>query len=95
MGFETQNPAQNPARGAQFAPMNPFTGLTAAQLTTLQTDALACLSAILRNQSYSLQGRTLTRANLADVQRMLGDINSALADANGTGTSETYVNLVG
>ncbi len=75
--------------------MNPFSGLSAAQLATLQTDALACLSAILRNQAYSLNGRSLTRANLAEVKSMLGDINSALAEANGTGTSETYVNLTG
>jgi len=75
--------------------MNPFTGLDAATLNTLRTDALACLQAILRNQSYTIGGRTLNRANLGEVQTMLGDINSALADANGTSTSETYVNLVG
>lgn len=70
---------------------NPYFGLPASTLQTLQSAAIACLQAILLNQSYSLNGRTLTRANLADVQQMVGQLQAAIDDANGTSSSRTYV----
>jgi hypothetical protein len=74
---------------------NPFIGLDAATLTTLKSEAVACLSAILKNQSYSLNGRNLTRANLNDVTTMLGQLQGALDVANGTTAQTTYVSFTG
>jgi hypothetical protein len=71
-----------------------FYGLTAAQLTTLQTNWLACLNAIaVAGQSYSIAGRQFNRANLAEVSQTLGDINDALARVQGNRTTQTYANF--
>lgn len=68
-----------------------FYALTAAQLTTLQTEYLACLSAIASaGQSYTIAGRQFNRANLAEVSQTLGDINDALSRKNGTRTTQTF-----
>jgi hypothetical protein len=68
-----------------------FYALTAAQLTTLQTEYLACLSAIaVAGQSYTIAGRQFNRANLAEVAQTLGDVNDALARLNGTRTTQTF-----
>lgn len=74
---------------------NPFIGLDSATLTTLKSEALACLSAIMKNQSYSLNGRNLTRANLNDVKATLGQLQGALDIANGTTAQTTYVSFTG
>lgn len=74
---------------------NPFIGLDSATLTTLKSEAVACLSAILKNQSYSLNGRNLTRANLNDVKGMLGQLQAALDIANGVSAQTTYVSFTG
>ena len=74
---------------------NPFIGLDSATLTTLKSEALSCLSAILKNQSYSLNGRSMTRANLNDVKATLGQLQAALDIANGTTAQTTYVSFTG
>lgn len=74
-----------------MAQSNPFAGLDAGTLTTLRAQAVTCLGAILTNQSYSLNGRTLTRANLAEVKDMVGQLTAALDLANGTTTEATFV----
>lgn len=74
---------------------NPFIGLDSATLTTLKTQAVACLSAILTNQSYSLNGRSLTRANLAEVKDMVGQLQAALDIANGNTAEVTCVSFNG
>jgi len=74
---------------------NPFIGLDAATLATLKAEALACLSAILKNQSYSLNGRSMTRANLNDVKTTLGQIQAAADIAAGTTAQTTYVSFTG
>ena len=64
---------------------NPFIGLTAAQLATLQTEWLACLSAIATaHQSYQIAGRSYTRANLPEVTKVLGQIGFAIQATDGT-----------
>lgn len=70
---------------------NPFIGLDSATLSTLKTSAVNCLSAILVNQSYSLNGRTLTRANLSEVKDMIGQLQAALDIANGNTAEVTHV----
>lgn len=72
---------------------NPFIGLDTATLTTLKANAVTCLSAILVNQSYSLNGRTLTRANLSEVKDLIGQLQAALDQATGATSDTTYVNF--
>lgn len=74
---------------------NPFIGLPIGTLQSLQTAYIDCLTALASNQSYSLNGRSLTRVNLNDVQTALGNINAALAMANGTTSAATYVSFTG
>ena len=70
---------------------NPFVGLDTATLTTLKTQCVAALSAILTNQSYSLNGRSVTRANLNEVKDMVGQIQAALDVATGAAPEVTFV----
>lgn len=74
---------------------NPFEGLTTTQLQSLQTKYLACLEAIAVNQAYSLNGRSLTRANLPEVRDTLGMINAALDLAQGNTATVTRINFTG
>jgi len=74
---------------------NPFIGLDSATLATLKTEAVACLSAILKNQSYALNGRSMTRANLNDVKSMIGQVQAAQDIASGTTAQTTYVSFTG
>lgn len=60
-----------------------FVGLTAAELATMKTEWLACLSAIAINQSYSIGQRTLTRADLAEAKGMIAEITFAQQSASG------------
>ena len=74
---------------------NPFASLSVGQLSALQTAYLDCVTALAANQSYSLNGRSLTRASLPQVTQTLGQINAALAIANGTSTTVSYVSFTG
>jgi hypothetical protein len=74
---------------------NPFIGLTAAQLSSLQSAYVDCVSALASNQSYSLNGRTLTRVDLDKVTRTLGQINAAVAVTNGTSAQNTVISFTG
>lgn len=74
---------------------NPFVGLTVAELNTLRADYLAALSALAKNQSYSLAGKSLSRANLPDVRETLGQILTALDLANDDTTSTSFVSFTG
>lgn len=66
-------------------PANPFIHLSAATLATMQTNYEAAVNAIaVGAQSYSLAGRTVTRANLDSLTRTLGQISEALAMKQGT-----------
>jgi hypothetical protein len=74
---------------------NPFIGLPVGTLSSLQSAYIDCLTALASNQSYSLNGRSLTRVNLNDVQTALGNINAALAMAQGNTSAATYVSFTG
>jgi hypothetical protein len=74
---------------------NAFIGLPLGTLQSLQTAYIDCLTALASNQSYSLNGRSLTRVNLPDVQQALANINAALALASGTTTTTSYVSFTG
>lgn len=69
---------------------NPFIGLDAAFLAEALTTYKACFLAIgAAGQSYTINSRTFTKANLDEVKRTLAQINQAIRQANGTAL--TYV----
>lgn len=67
-----------------------FYGYPLATLQTMQTTWNAALAALAINQSYSLAGRTITRANLKEVMEMCAEIQSAIDRASGTRVTQTY-----
>jgi len=71
-----------------------FFGLDASTLATLKTNYVACLQAIaVAGQSYSISGRTFTRANLNEVSQMLAEVQAAIDRAAGTRTTSFYPNF--
>jgi hypothetical protein len=67
-----------------------FIGLTLAQLTDMQTKCQEGLVAILvAGQSYSISGRSFNRANVTELQNMMGEINYALELKSGTAKTMT------
>jgi hypothetical protein len=74
---------------------NAFIGLPLGTLQSLQSVYIDCLTALASNQSYSLNGRSLTRVDLDKVQAALCNINAALAMAQGDTSSATYVSFTG
>lgn len=66
-----------------------FVSLDVATLQAMQTQWLTCLANIAgAHQSYSLAGRTFTRANAAEVRDTLAEISFALK-LNGGGLQRT------
>jgi hypothetical protein len=47
------------------------------------------------NQSYSLNGKSVSRADLNALNNMLGNIQDALTDAAGTSTDSTFISFNG
>lgn len=74
---------------------NPFEGLDLATLTTLKTETLAAIRAVLVNSSYSLNGKSVTRADLSRLNVMLGQIVAAIDYQNGTSADVTFVSFNG
>lgn len=74
-----------------MAIQNPFIGLPLDSLTSLRTKYLAALGAIAINQTYTLNGKSLSRANLSDVRDTVGMLNAAIDDANGDTSSAVVV----
>lgn len=74
---------------------NPFFGVEIGTLNTLKTSVVSAISAVLLNQSYSLNGKSVTRANLADLNQMLGQIQSAIDLYNNATTNVSYVSFNG
>lgn len=71
--------------------INPYTYLTAAELAALRATYLACITAIGEgHQSYSLNGVSVTRANLSQAEDALGQIGAAQALLNGTAQRRAY-----
>lgn len=71
-----------------------FFGLDAATLATLKTNYVACLNAIaVAGQSYSISGRTFTRANLKEVAQLVAEVQAAIDRAAGTRITHYYPNM--
>jgi hypothetical protein len=74
---------------------NPFQGLDAATLAQLKTAFTDALLAVAKNQAYSLNGRSLTRANLTEIKNTLGQIVAAQQALDGSTTDTTLVSFTG
>lgn len=74
---------------------NPFLGIEAATLATFKSRVTDAILAVLSNQSYSLNGKSVTRADLNSLNQMLGQIQWAIDDANGTLRASSYVSFNG
>lgn len=71
-----------------------FVLLDSATLAEMRTDWRACLKAIATaHQSYSIGGRTFTRANLSEVASIVADIEFALAIKAKTLARETHADM--
>jgi len=68
-----------------------FVGLPLATLTGLRDKYVSCLEAIaVAGISYSIGGRSFSRANLTEVRNILEELNYAIGLANGTKVINTY-----
>ena len=62
-----------------------FYGLPVGTLEELRDEYVAAIKAVATNGvSYSIGGRSLSRANLTEMRNTLGDIQAALTRASGT-----------
>jgi len=74
---------------------NAFLGLPIGTLQSLQSAYIDCITALASNSSYSLNGRTIQRSGLGEVQATLANINAALALAQGQTATTTFVSFTG
>jgi hypothetical protein len=74
---------------------NPFFGIDTGTLNTLKTKTLDAIQAVLLNQSYSLNGKSVNRADLDKLNLMLGQLQAAIDDANNQSTTVSYVSFNG
>jgi hypothetical protein len=59
-------------------PLQSFVGLTLAELTALRASYVEAQTAVAQGQSYTIAGRSLTRANLGDIAEALAAISYAI-----------------
>lgn len=68
-----------------------FVGLPLATLTSLREKYISCLEAIaVAGVSYSIGGRSFSRANLTEVRNTLEELTYAIKIADGTRVMTTY-----
>ena len=73
-----------------------FIHLDLATLQIMQSKWNAALSAIATaNQSYSIAGRSFTRANLAEVSEMVAEVAYAIKLLSGSVVRITYADMSG
>jgi len=73
-----------------------FYGLPVATLEELRDEYVAAIRAVAINGvSYSIGGRTLSRANLGEMRNTLGDVQAALDRASGRRRRTTYASFAG
>lgn len=71
-----------------------FVGLPLATLTSLRDKYLACLEAIaVAGASYSIAGRSFSRANLGEVRDTIEELNLAIRKGSGTQVYHTYASF--
>ena len=71
-----------------------FVGLPLATLTSLRDKYVTCLESIaVAGASYSIAGRSFSRANLGEVRDTIAELTLAIQSANGTRIRTTYANF--
>ena len=71
-----------------------FFYLESSTLATLLTQYVACHSAIATTgQSYSIAGRSFTRADIGKVTEIIAEIKAAQRKQAGTGTRVTFTDF--
>ena len=71
-----------------------FIGLPLATLTSLRDKYITCLEAIaVAGSSYSIAGRSFSRANLGEVSSTIAELTLAIDSINGTRVRTTYTNF--
>jgi hypothetical protein len=70
-----------------------FTGLPLADLITLRTSYLAAVANLAVSESYSIAGRSVTRANLPDIKATLAELNTEIRRQQGTALTSTYARI--
>lgn len=73
---------------------NPFIGLDRSVLQShLDAYLKAHLAIATTGQSYSLEGRSLTRANLPDIEKAISNLNDAIRLADGRTSTRVLPNF--
>jgi hypothetical protein len=73
-----------------------FYGLPVATLEELRDEYVAAIRAVAINGvSYSIGGRSLSRANLTEMRNTLGDVQAALDRASGRRRRTLYASFAG
>jgi len=68
-----------------------FVGLPVATLNSLRSKYIECLEAIaVAGASYSIAGRSFSRANLSEVREIIAELTLAIENAAGTRIRTTY-----
>lgn len=68
-----------------------FVGLPIATLNSLRSKYIECLEAIaVAGASYSIAGRSFSRANLSEVREIIAELTLAIESAAGTRIRTTY-----
>jgi len=68
-----------------------FIGLPIATLNSLRDKYISCLEAIaVAGASYSIAGRSFSRANLSEVREIITELTIAIQSASGTRIRTTY-----
>ena len=73
-----------------------FYGLPVATLTELRDEYVNAIKAVATNGvSYSIGGRSLSRANLTEMRNTLGDLTAAIDRASGSRRRTLYADFSG
>jgi hypothetical protein len=70
-----------------------FRGLDLATLRTMRTTYTDAITALATAQSYSIAGRSVSRADLSSIVATLGKINAEIRRQEGTRVSMVYAGM--
>jgi len=74
---------------------NPFIGIEQATLLALKIKVVSAIEACLLNQSWSLNGKSVSRADLGRLNEMLGQLQGAIDVGNGSTDTVTFLSFNG
>lgn len=76
---------------------NVYSYMTSAELAALRAGCIEALTTLASRtaSSYTLNGRSWTARDIPQLEKMLGNVCAAQAEAAGTSTDTTFVNFTG